>query len=355
MDFSKVTSYMDSLEAMGIPGSDLMVTVDGECVYRKVEGFTDEAKTIPMKGDEVYFVYSMTKPLTCACALKLMEEGKLSLDNKVCEYIPSFSKYPTMTIEHLMSMRGGLDYDLNAPAILAAPENAGTVEIVSAMADKPLSFEPGTNFQYSLCHDVLAAVIEIAGGMKFSEYMNKTLWERLGMTHTGFHLTDYQKAHMTAQYEMGPDQKIAKPIDKFYNNYKLRPAYESGGAGLITTVEDYMKFSTAMAMGGSGILTMDSIDTWRNRQVTGKAQQSFELFGRKGYSYALGVRVLIDPAAAKSPVGEFGWDGAAGSYTIIDPENKVAVVYAQHVRNCGFSYYVIHPTLRDLIYDAIKA
>ena len=354
MDFSKVTAYLDSLSGMGIPANDLMVTVDGECVYRHQSGFRDLEGKTPMNGKEVYWVYSMTKPLTCCCALRLIQEGRLGLDDAVCEYIPAFMKYPSMTVEHLMSMRGGLDYDLNIPAIKALGPDATTRDIVSAMAEKPLCFEPGTDFQYSLCHDVLAAVIEAASGMRFSDFMAETIFGPLGMEHSGFHMTDYQKANMCAQYEMEADQKTVHPIGNMTHYYVITDNYESGGAGLITTVEDYMKFASAMAKGGSGILTMDTIDLWRGRLVTGKAKESFDLFNRIGYSYGLGVRVLIDGSKSKSPVGEFGWDGAAGAYTIMDPQNRVAVVYAQHVRNCGPAYAVVHPTLRDLVYEALE-
>ena len=354
MDFTKVTAYLDSLDKMGIPGRDLMVTVDGQCVYRHQSGVNDFEGKTPMKGDEVFWVYSMTKPLTCACALRLIQEGRLNLSDAVCEYIPAFSKYPTMTVEHLMSMRGGLDYDLSTPAINALSQDADTLEIVSAIADRPLKFEPGTDFLYSLCHDVLAAVIEVASGMKFSDYMAETIFKPLGMEHSGFHLTEYQKEHMCAQYEMQADQVSISPIETMTQNYKLRPNYESGGAGLITTVEDYMKFASAMARGGMGIINMETINLWRGNLVQGKAKESFDLFNRIGYSYGLGVRVLIEGDKAKSPVGEFGWDGAAGAYAAMDPENKVAIVYGMHVRNCGHAYSIVHPTLRDLVYEALE-
>lgn len=355
MDFSKLTAYLDSLDKMGVPANDLMVTVGGECVYRHQSGCRDLEGKTPMNGEEVYWVYSMTKPLTCACALRLIQEGRLHLDDAVCEYVPAFSKYPSMTVEHLMSMRGGLDYDLQTPAIKAMSEDANTQEIVAAIAEKPLSFEPGTDFQYSLCHDVLAAVIEVASGMRFSEFMAETIFKPLGMEHSGFHMTEYQKANMCAQYEMNPDQKTVHPIGNMSQEYALRPNYESGGAGLITTVEDYMKFASAIACGGKGVINMDMINLWRGRTVQGKAKESFDLFGRIGYSYALGVRVLIEGDKSKSPVGEFGWDGAAGAYTAMDPENKVAIVYAQHVRACGPAYAVIHPTIRDMVYEALNA
>lgn len=352
MNFEKLDAYLDSLRERSIPSCDFMLTLDGKCVYRHLSGFRDAEGRIPLDGREAYWVYSMTKPLTCACALRLIQDGALKLEDAVCEYLPEFSKYPTMTIEHLMSMRAGLDYNLE-PEKLAARTDPSTRGVVASISQRPLSFEPGTDFQYSLCHDVLAAVIEVVSGMKFSKYMAKVIFEPLGMAHSGFHLTEYQKENMCAQYEMDAAQQNARLIGNMKNDYAFSDEYESGGAGLITTVEDYMRFSAAMAQGGKGVISMDTIELWRGRRITGKADATWRLFNRIGYGYGLGVRVMVDNSRAKSPLGEFGWDGAAGAYTLIDTQNRLAIVYAQHVRNCGFVYSDIHPTLRDMTYEAV--
>lgn len=354
MNFSKLTEYLGDLGARNIPARDLMVTVDGETVFRHFSGARDEAGKIPMDGREAYWVYSMTKPLTMACALKLIEEGKLALDDHVCEFLPAFSKYPSMTIEHLMSMRGGLDYDLEAPAIRACGPDADTGTVVAALAEKPLSFQPGADFQYSLCHDVVAGVIEAASGLTFGAYMKETLFEPLGMKNSGFIPAEYHRANLCAQYRLDEAQQKRIPLDRFENPYRLTSRYESGGAGLLTTCEDYMRFASAMACGGGGILSPETIDLWRARVLTGKAKSSFDLFGRLGYNYALGVRVLVDPTYSKGPIGEFGWDGAAGAYVLIDPANRLAAVYCQHVRGMGYVYSEVHPTLRDLVYEGVR-
>ena len=351
MKASKLTAYLDSLEGRNIPARDLIVTVDGETVFRHFSGARDEAGLVPMDGREAYWVYSMTKPLTMACALKLIEEGKLRLDDPVCEFIPEFCKYPSMTVEHLMSMRGGLDYDLNAPAIRACGPDADTKTVVAALAEKPLSFAPGTDFQYSLCHDVVAGVIEAVSGMTFGGYMKKTLFDPLGMKSSGFAPTAYHEENLCAHYQLDEAQKNLVPLDRFSNPYRLTDRYESGGAGLLTTAEDYMRFASAVARGK--LLAPETVELWQGRVLTGKAKASFDLFGRLGYNYALGVRVLVDAAHSKGPVGEFGWDGAAGAYVIMDPKNRLAAVYCQHVRNMGYVYGEIHPALRDMIYEAV--
>lgn len=353
MGFDNLTGLLDSLGARNIPARDFMVTIDGKTLFRHFSGVRDAAGQVPMDGHEAYWVYSMTKPLTMACALRLIEEGKLCLDDNVCTYIPAFSKYPSMTIEHLMSMRGGLDYDLQAPAIRACGPNADTKTIVSAMAKTPLSFEPGVDFQYSLCHDVVAGVIEVVTGMTFGAYMKKTLFDPLGMHNSAFAPTPYHRANLCAHYEFDTAQARLIPLDRFENPYRLTTRYESGGAGLLTTCADYMRFASAMACGGSGILSPETIDLWRSRVLVDRAKASFDLFELHGYNYALGVRVLVDPAQSKGPVGEFGWNGAAGAYMLIDPKNRLAMVYCQHVRNMDYAYS-IHPVMRDMVYEAIE-
>ena len=353
MNFEKLTAYLDNLgEHLNIPARDMVITVDGECVYRHYAGHRDEAGVVPMDGSEVYWVYSMTKPLTIACALKLIEDGKLAFDDPVSKYIPAFAKHPAMTIEHLMSMRGGLDYDLNTPALAARDASEGTLEIVARIAERELHFEPGTDFMYSLCHDVLAGVIEVASGMKYGEYMKKVLWEPLGMEHTSFRLTEYQKANMCAQYQREGEPNINRMIPRLENLYTFTDSYESGGAGLITTTEDYAKFVTGISCGK--VLSMDTINQWRGRLLEGKAKATFEAMGRVGYNYALGVQVIVDTANVGCPAGIFGWDGAAGAACFMDPDRRIAIVYAQHVKGCGPAYSEIHPTVRDLAYEGLR-
>ena len=263
MDFSKLTAYLDHLDEMQIFARDMMIQLEGKTVYRHFSGVHDAAGREPMDGREVYWMYSMTKPLTIACALKLMEEGKLGFTDPVSKYLPGWRVHPEATVEHLMSMKGGLDYELKAPEILACGPHADTQAIANALANRPLKFVPGTDFQYSLCLDVLAGVIEAASGMKFSEYMSKTLFEPLGMADSSLHLTENQKSRLCAQYQWVEAEKKSVPLGNDNIDYNLTDAYESGGAGLISTAEDYMRFVSAMARDGGGILKKETVDFWK--------------------------------------------------------------------------------------------
>lgn len=268
-----------------------------------------------------------------------------------------------MTIRHLLSMQSGLNYNLDAPSIVEVLKDtdglAATRQIIKALAKEPLDFEPGTHFQYSLSHDVLGAVIEEVSGQKLGSYLDEHIFRPLGMKNTGFELTAERKENMADQFEFHMDTMTSVPMSR-ENNYVLSGKYESGGAGLISTLDDYILFSNAMCNGGTGIdgyklLSTGSIDLMRTNQLHAASQKDFELFGKIGYGYGLGVRTLIEKekSGVRSPLGEFGWDGAAGAYALIDVENHLVVFYLQHVRNCGYVYEVIHPKIRDLTYEML--
>ncbi len=355
------------LKEKNIPSSDIIIYHGHKEVYRFMCGYKDSAKTIPLKGDELYYLYSATKVITCTAAMRLVERGIIGIDEPVSKYIPEYAdiytvnkdgkKIPckeTMTIRHLFAMRGGLTYNLNAPAIKEALAKtngeAGTVELARAFVRDPLLFEPGTSYNYSLCHDVLAAIIEIASGKTFGQYLKDNIFDPLGMESTGFFPTDEQLKRFAAQYRLENGEYKEIPIDCVY---RLSKNYESGGAGLFSCVNDYVKFSDALANHGTAangyqVLRPETVELMRANQLEGS------LGGNKpGYGYAFGVRTLLDKAAAGSDAPiycEFGWDGAAGTYVAIDPKNRITCVYAQHVLGHGWVYEDVHPVLRDTMY-----
>ena len=151
-------------------------------------------------------------------------------------------------------------------------------------------------------------------------------------------------------------------IDSFIallDGFKITENYESGGAGLAGTVDAYSLFADALCNGGVGvtgkrILGEKMIRLFMTGYTTGIMQDDFVVTGKKGYRYGLGVRVLNDTAESKSPVGEFGWDGAAGAYVMIDPVNHISIFYAQHIVGFPKVYSEIHPVIRDLVYEALE-
>lgn len=374
MNFQKLTDYIDTLEQHGIPGCDCIIYYQHKEVYRHTQGYSDNEKTKPVSGDDLYWLYSATKPITCTAAMQLIENGKMDLDDPVSKYLPAFSKLTVrkgdsvvpaekvMTLRHLMTMTAGLNYDLYMKPVREVQEQtagkASTQEIVNAMAREPLSFEPSTHYQYSLCHDVLAGVVEVASGKSFGDYLDEHIFAPLGIKNAGFHLTEGKRRRMSALYEYHQEKQISNEVPG-NNIFVLSDCYESGGAGLFCTAEDYIKFADALCNNGEGangtvILTRDSVDQMRHDELAGDCIEDFKQLGKYGYSYGLGVRTLTNPAASRSPVGEFGWDGAAGSYVVIDPVNHIAIFYAQHILGCYYAYQTIHPTIRDLTYEILE-
>ena len=376
MNFTKVRDYMDSLIASGLPCCDMAVYRDHECIYRYMTGWKDENKKTKLEGNETYNLYSCSKVFTTCAAMQLIEHGKISLDDPVYRYLPAYGNMKvrdgngarpaerTMLIRHLMSMQSGLNYDRTAPEIEEILKQtagmASTRQIVDAKAADLLEFEPGTNWLYGLSHDVLAAVIEVASGMRFSEYLDLNIFKPLALDTIGFVVKKENENRQCAQYEYNSLTGNFDPVPRFELNYRYSSNYESGGAGLVSDVRDCIVFADAMACGGESkqgekILSPQMIQLWNTNQLGPESRRSFDAWNRKGYSYALGVRTRVDKhMGGRGSVGEFGWDGAACSYMLIDPHMHLSVFFATHVKGYGYAYDVIHPTLRNLVYEVLE-
>ena len=376
MDFSRLTAYLDYLPKLNVPGCDLAVYREHELIYRHQAGWRDAARTVPMRGDEAFLLYSATKVFTTCAAMQLVEQGKMKLDEPVSAYLPAYASLTVkdgdgvrpartvMTIRHLMSMQSGLNYNGDTPAIekvmKAHRQRATTRQIAEAKAEDPLDFDPGTDFQYSFSHDVLGAVIEVVSGQRFSAYLREHIWEPLGIHGMAMHINDELRQRLCALYSYDPKtyslrEQTQQEIDERFN-----PEFESGGGGLIGGVSDYIRFADALACGGQGpdgtrILSPETIQLWSANQLCPKGRRSFDGWHRVGYSYALGVRTRVDTRiGGPGALGEFGWDGAAGAWVMIDPSNRLSAFFGMHVLNYGYNYDVIQPTLRGLIYEGLR-
>lgn len=376
MDFTPVTDYIETVlrKEKGVPCCDVLIRREHETLLRYFSGVSDYEGKVPVRGDEVYYMYSCTKPITCTAAMQLVEQGRLLLDAPVSDYLPAYKNTfllkdgkavpteRTMTVRHLFTMSAGLNYDRDTEPLrqlIRENPDAGTVEAVSAFPRSPLQFEPGERFLYSLCHDVLAAIVEVVSGMRFSEYLKKSIFEPLGMTRTGFSLPREEEAHLAAQYVCSVQGAPCIP-HRGNSDFCITKNYESGGAGLYSCVEDYSRFADALANGGvgitgAGILRPETIDLMRTEQLSGYTMNNaFSCAAGPGYGYGLGVRTLIDKSLGqRSSLGEFGWDGAAGSYVMIDPAEKLSIFFAMHVRGWPHLIGCGHAPLRDLTYEVL--
>lgn len=392
MDFTYLKQFMDHMAAERTPGNAIEVYVKGKKVFQYACGYSDLESQTPMTGEEYFNIYSCSKVTTVTAAAQLLERGKFLLSDPLYDYIPEFKDMSVkrvdgevvqaknqITIRDLFRMSAGFTYDLNAPGFQKARELTGgrmdTEQVIRCIASDPLSFEPGTHWQYSICHDVLAGLVEIVSGMKFRDYVKKNLFEPLDMQNCAYHQTPEILSKMASQYAFVPygqggdfdlveAQKCGNAKNGTFVNrtkkvsYVLGEEYDSGGAGISATISDYVKLLAALANMGLGltgerILSGGTVELMRTNQLDANMAKNFNWKQFIGYGYGLGVRTMIDRAISGSngSMGEFGWCGAAGAATLIDPERELAVCYAQHCLNPREEYYF--PRLRNVIYTCL--
>ena len=390
----KITAYLDSLqERHGVRALECLILQNHETLLHFIKGTRDLAGKEPLTEKHLHNVFSASKVLTATAVMQLVERGRLGLDDSLADYLPEFRQMRVLkdfdvhdfvasgkwllgwpkeedygivpaetdiTIRQLLSMTAGFSYHIFNPSVavlLAKNPHAATREIVSCFADAPLYFQPGTHYSYSLAHDILVAVVEVVSGMKFSDYMRKNLFDPLGAEDIFYQIPASERSRVSELYAVDPVTKEQTPVVD--NAARINDSYESGGAGVGCTVLGYSKVIDALANGGVGatgaqILKPETIRMMSENQLNETQLSDFHVGGKLEYGYALGVRTLLDPKKSRSPLGEFGWDGAAGAYVLVDPKNHLAIFYVQEAPDSGFAFAEVHPTLRDLTYEAIE-
>lgn len=378
--FSDLEKYLDTVPAKEkTPGGSIRVFHHGNEVFRYSFGYADRENKIKMTGDEYYFMYSATKPITCATALHAWEQGAFILSEPVWWYLPEFKNTQVkvykqdgsfdlvpqkreMVIQDLFTMSAGLNYDTSSAEIKKIAEEtngvAPTREVMKGIAKMPLEYQPRERWGYSFGHDVLAGVVEVATGVRFSEYMKKVIFEPLGMTKSTFRITDEIKEQMAQQYIFNYSTGEAEVKGK-RNDYIFGSEYDSGGAGVITTIDDYAKFVQAMSCSGKApngkrILAPSTVKLMSTNMLDEKRMADFSTWRNNAeYGYGLGVRTKIYEGwgGNNCSIGEFGWDGAAGTLCSIDPEREIGIVYTQHMLNPHHEQ--IHPRIKMMVNHAL--
>ena len=368
MNFSHLEQFLQSLSnRYGIPGASCRIWHQHKEVFSLDVGVRDITTGKAMQGNEQIDFYSASKPVTAVAAMQLMEKGLLSPGDPVSHYFPAYAHTKVLdeagnlqsltspiTVGHMMSMTSGFTYDMYTPAIqkVKAEHNGElpTLAFAEAVAESPLQFIPGTRWLYNIGLDVTAALVEKISGMRFSEYVKTHIFEPLGMNASCYHPEEADPLRYVKCY----DEKNGQLSPRERNGFHVGKAFESGGAGLISTADDYIRFVDALANGGMGatgerILQPATVNLMRLNRLTPAMRQDIPWAQCKGYGYGLGVRTLVDvaEAASLSPVGEFGWDGLKGAYLLADPEHQLALFYLEQT---GMHKEYLHPRLRNLAY-----
>ncbi len=340
-DFTELAHYLDTLPSLGgWPGNDCFVLLNGEPVFRHQAGFADLAAGTPMSGRERVNLYSCSKIATCVAALQLFEKGLFRLDDALADYMPEFADMKVVEdgkarpakepirIWHLFTMTAGFSYDLNSPALAAyRKENPAcpTRAFIRHLAEDPLHFDPGTRWNYSLCHDVLAAFVEVLSGELFADYTRDHLFAPLGMKDTTFLMPDSELGTIAPQYRYNAETKTPVSCGPTIQPFKVGAEYASGGAGCISTCEDYIKLLEALRV-GDVILKKETVDLMTTDRLTDETRP---YSWNPDYGYGLGVR--CKSAILPDGKSDFGWGGAAGSLSVIDREHGFVLMIVQHM------------------------
>ncbi len=373
-----------------LAGACVGVYYEGKALFEKAIGNSDRENGKPMKKDTLFRMFSMTKPVTSAAVMQLWERGLIDLIDPLRWYIPEFGDMMVsvgeelipanrdILIKDLLNMTSGIPYpdcwcesQKQAAKVydeindrLATDSPMSTMEFCRKMGGVPLMFQPGAEWAYGASADILGGVIEQVCDMPFDEYLRKNIFEPLEMNDTDFWVPEEKRDRFAQLYtwdnENGgirtePDPHLGM------NDYLTKPAFISGGAGLVSTLSDYASFANVLANGGvnheKGVRLMGEA-TWRymrSSQLTPEQQATVQWDSLMGHSYGNLMRVLTDPNAfaTNAPAGEFGWDGWTGTYMTVCPEKKLSIVYL--IQNCGAGVSDIIRRIRTIAYGALDS
>lgn len=382
-DWKDLSVFLKGILNSGPAGNGCAVARGGEILFEEYHGLADVEKGKPVDASSVFRQYSTTKIVTCTAAMMLYEKGKFLLNDPIYEYFPEWrhtqvaEKQPDSSVivrdaarpilvRDCFSMSMGIGYggdDLTHRTLAKVRErlrdenpNYSLRDDIRAMAEVPLAFDPGTHWLYGVGHELVAGLIEVVSGIREEEFLRTNLFEPLGMSSTGHHFFGDIQERLVKAYTW--EEGVRKPLGSCPGDDRLSPEseYDGGGAGLFSTVRDYLKLSQMLALGGTykgeRILGRKTIDLMRLNQLNEQQLQDFTFPYVEGYGYGLGVRTMINRAAGvNSSDGEFGWTGMMGTYVEMDPAEELSIVYMHSLSPNQEAY--IHPRIRNIVYGLL--
>ena len=364
----KLTACLErAVENHEAAGINLLVLRDGEELCYAQAGKADIESGKPVARDSIFRLYSQSKPVTAAAVMILADRGMIDLMDGADRYLPGFRNPRvvhadgTVTkalrapwIIELLSMTAGLCYPDADPAgqyaarvfeedhaQILAGGGMSTLEFCNRLGEQPLAFEPGTGWRYSTCADILGAVVEAASGKKFSRFLQEELFEPLGMKDTAFWVPAEKRDRLVTCY-----RRIPGGLEEFRNlhlavgQYDREPAFESGGAGLVSTLDDYAKFAAMLMQdgvyAGRRILSPAAVRFMRAPRLTPEIRRNL-WDSLNGYNYGCLMRVCDRPGscAVFTEEGEYGWDGWLGTYFANLPEERITFLLNQNAPDTG--------------------
>ena len=377
-----IIQSIDSAETMG---ANILITRGEEELLYAQAGFADREKQKPIERNTIFRLYSMTKPITATAAMILLERGQLDLYQPLSDVIPAFAgqkvnregqvyePHRPILMNDLLSMTSGLVYPdeqtvsgtamgevfEDACARLEGNHPMSTQEMAERMAECPLAFSPGTSWQYGTSADVLGAVIERIVKKPLAQFMWKEIFEPLEMKDTGFFVPEEKRERLAVAYAT-VEQNGIPAMQRYEGNHLAilnrmdrEAAFASGGAGLVSTLDDYLHFARMLQQGG----------IWKNRRILKEKTVAYmthgslsavqqpamgSWIGLEGYTYANFMRRCVAPELHRGicAKGEYGWDGWLGAYFANLPEQDITILMGTQKKDAGT--YALTRKLRNL-------
>ncbi len=343
------------MEAGLVPGAVMLVARKGKIAWYRSLGFRDRNAQDPMRADAIFRIYSMTKPIVSVAAMMLVEEGRIQITDQVSKFLPEMGRMkvghektdtagkPTlelvdperqMTIQDLLRHTSGLIYGSSGKSLVntayvdakIGDRGVNNQEFVSRLTNLPLRFSPGARWEYGVSTDVLGRVIEVVSGKSLGEFLAERIFRPLGMVDTAFHIPG-DKLGRAAQPWQRPDGSPMTP--RF--DVAQKPRFESGGGGLMSTMDDYLRFAFMLANGGElegkRLLSKQTVKFMTADHTGTRAGLPPGL----GFGLGFVVRTITGEAGISGSVGEYGWAGNAGTLFWIDPKEQLIAIYMVQV------------------------
>ncbi|GGG01806.1 serine hydrolase domain-containing protein [Paenibacillus aceti] len=375
-----------SIENQEIAGANFMVIQDGNEIFYHEDGLADLESRRPIARDSIFRLYSMTKPMTATAVMMLLERGEIDLYDPVSRYIPGFKNQRVekngelvpasrdVTIHDLLNMTSGLVYGGTDQAgqytealfqemdrRLFGENPMSTLEFANQLGQGPLSFEPGAGWQYGTSADILGAIVETVSGIRYGEFLHKEIFEPLEMKDTGFWLPEEKRNRLVKTYQddgAGGLNLYAESHLGIRHQMDQEPAFESGGAGLASTIDDAAKFTTMLLNQGSyngvQLLRPRTVQYLTSASLTEWQQKGFDPWHTfRGYSYGNQMRVMTAPETAGliSSPGEYGWDGWLGAYFCNSPLDGLTILFMVQKKDAGTM--TITRKLRNIVFSSL--
>jgi len=369
-------------------GTLTLVARKGEIAYLDSLGFMDRENKKAMQEDAIFSIYSMSKPITSIALMQLYEKSLFRLDDPIHWHIPSWRNlrvyesglYPNfltsrpnrhMTIRDLLSHMSGLTYDFmlrtNVDAAYRKTKLQATGDLqamIDTLAQLPLEFSPGEQWNYSVSTDVCGYLVEHFSGMKLDKYFQKHIFDPLGMEDTGFSCAKEKVDRLASLYEQHPKKGpvLVDPGGAKTARVKKRKML-SGGGGLLSTMSDYYRFCSMLLnqgeldgtriIGRKTLAMMASNHLPDNRDLTEMSQSAFSETTYQGVGFGLGFSVILDPVKTQSLTdeGEYGWGGAASTVFWVNPKEEMIVIFLTQL--LPSSTYQVRRELRSLVYSSL--